>query len=479
MKLCKILVLLAFLPLALGAVAQAETFKGLPLHVEHLSDNAIRLWIGDYISSTAVSAIKTDKGIVVIDTTQCPTLDEQFRKIIAREFGRDDFKVLINTHEHGDHTYGNGVYADCEIVAQELCAEGMSARQGDVARILDWYEENLPETEAKLAGQKKGTEEYAKTREDLITSKMEMAAFTSGLELTMPTKTFSDTLTMPMGNITFELFAVGGTHTSSDIFILVPEEGLLFTGDMMADKWLTDTPGCLQSFSLRQGSKRDMPRTLKNWKHLLERKNEIDQYIPGHWNGELSYEGFAARYAYLETLYNGINRDVKAGKPLEAIFTEFALETRFPELVGQPGFTRGFVHNGNILALWSDATGAESACTAMAEMIEEKGAEPALEHFRKLHRGGSNDWYFLEAEFNALGYRYLNEKNYGVAIAVFRLNTEIYPESWNVWDSLGEALHGSGDLDGALATYEKSLKLNPESETGLKAVEAIKTAMTS
>ncbi len=477
MKLCsKFLVLLAVLPLAFGAAAQAETFNGLPLHVEKLSDNAIRLWIGDYISSTAVSAIKTDKGIVVIDTTQCPTLDEQFRKIIAREFGRDDFKILINTHEHFDHTAGNGVYSDCKIVAHELCAEGMLANQGDVERVLGWYEENLPKTEAKLATLEKGTDEYKKTMEDLVTSKMELKAFKAGLELTMPTKTFADTLTIPMGNITFELYAVGGTHTSSDIFVFVPEEGLLFTGDMMADKWLTDTPGCLQSFSLRQGNKRDMPRLLKNWKSLLDRKGEITLYVPGHWNGELSYDGFAARYNYLETMYTGINQAVKDGKPLEAMFTEFSLQSRFPELVGQPGFTLAFVHNGNILAFWSDATGAESACTAMGDLIEEHGVETSLNKMRKMHARGGNDYYFLEAEFNAMGYRYATQEKYDEAIAVFTLNTEMYPDSWNVWDSLGEAQLKNGQTDLALANYEKSLKLNPESESGKAAVKNIKAA---
>ncbi len=476
MKLRNILVLLAFLPLVFGAAAQAETWNGLPLHVQKLSDNAIRLWIGDYISSTAVSAIKTDKGIVVIDTTQCPTLDEQFRKIIAREFGRDDFKILINTHEHGDHTYGNGVYADCQIVAHELCAEGMLARQGDVDRVLGWYEENLPKTEAKLATLEKGSDEYKKTEEDLITSKMELKAFKSGLELTLPTKTFTDTMTIPMGNVTFELFAVGGTHTSSDIFVFVPEEGLLFTGDMMADTWLTDTPGCLQSFSLRQGNKRDMPLLLGNWKTLLGRKDEINTYIPGHWNGELSYEGFAARYNYLETMYNGINQAVKDGKPLEAMFAEYKLETRFPELVGQPGFTLDFVHNGNILAIWSDATGAESACSAMVEMIEVQGCEKALNKMRKIHARGGNDYFFLEAEFNALGYRYLTQEQFDEAIAVFTLNSEIYPDSWNVWDSLGEAQFKSGNLNQALASYEKSVQLNPESVTGPKAIADIKAA---
>ena len=79
------------------------------------------------------------------------------------------------------------------------------------------------------------------------------ASLESGDALTFPTKTFEDSLTLDMGNMTLELYAAGGTHTASDIFVFVPEEGLLFTGDMMADEWFTDTPGCLQAFAMRQG----------------------------------------------------------------------------------------------------------------------------------------------------------------------------------------------------------------------------------
>ena len=103
----------------------AETVAGLPLHVQTIAPGAVRVWVGDHVSSTAVSAIATRKGIVVIDTTNLPQLDEAFRKVIARELGRDDFRFLINTHGHGDHTNGNGVYADCQIIAEEQVPEMM------------------------------------------------------------------------------------------------------------------------------------------------------------------------------------------------------------------------------------------------------------------------------------------------------------------------------------------------------------------
>ena len=71
-----------------------------------------------------------------------------------------------------------------------------------------------------------------------------------------------------------------------------------------------------------------------------------------------------------------------------------------------------------------------------------------------------------ERDINYLGYTLLSEDQTDAAIVVFRLNTELFPESWNVWDSLGEGLMRKGDKAGAIANYEKSLKLNPENTGG-------------
>lgn len=457
---------LVSLCLLLSVSVFAQTINGLPLHIKKLSENAIRLWVGDYISSTAVCALNTDKGIVVIDTTQCPELDKHFRKIIAKKFGRNDFVYLINTHEHGDHTSGNSIYSDCKIIAHEKCAEGMKRSQGDRQRMIDWYKEYIPKLEKQLSEAKEGSDEYKKIKEDVIVRKMVLKTFESGFELKFPTKTFKDKMIIPMGNMTLKLYYLGGLHSASDIFIFVPEEGLLFTGDVMADTWLTDTPGCLQSFGGRTGIERDLPLMLKNWKSLIDRKDEIKNYIPGHWNGELSYNGFVERYNYLITLKKEIKKAAKEGKELEELFTDLNMKTKFPKLEGKPGFTVGFVHNNNIIGMWSEITGAKSASNALSDMIEKKGLEEAMAEFKKYCSSKSIKYYYLEGHFNRLGYRYLNQKKYPEAIAVFKLNVKKYPESWNVYDSLGEAYLTAGKKELAMKCYKKALTLNTQKTEG-------------
>jgi tetratricopeptide (TPR) repeat protein len=228
---------------------------------------------------------------------------------------------------------------------------------------------------------------------------------------------------------------------------------------------------------MREGVKRDIPLLLDNWRSLIARKNVIRDYVPAHWNGDLSHEGFVARYDYVDTLYTGIAKAVEEGSELGELFTEYDLKTAFPDLDGTPGFTNARVHNGSILALWTDRTGTESASNALATLIEEDGLEAAVSKIKTAHAKGSGEYYFLEAEFNALGYRYLGEESFPEAIAVFQLNVEMNPDSWNVYDSLGEAYMRSGQQSLAIENYDKSLELNADNENGKRMLAEIQTTL--
>jgi predicted TPR repeat methyltransferase len=59
---------------------------------------------------------------------------------------------------------------------------------------------------------------------------------------------------------------------------------------------------------------------------------------------------------------------------------------------------------------------------------------------------------------------------------MFKINVELYPESWNAYDSLGEALLRAGDTNDAVTMYEKSLALNPENTNGKEVLAQIQGA---
>ena len=69
-----------------------------------------------------------------------------------------------------------------------------------------------------------------------------------------------------------------------------------------------------------------------------------------------------------------------------------------------------------------------------------------------------------EAQTNALGYRFLGRGEVDKAIEIFAKNTRDYPESWNVWDSLGEGQAVKGMIKEAIANYTKALEMAPEAQ---------------
>ena len=78
---------------------------------------------------------------------------------------------------------------------------------------------------------------------------------------------------------------------------------------------------------------------------------------------------------------------------------------------------------------------------------------------------------FRESAMNDQGYKFLRQGKNELAVAAFELNTKAYPDSGNVWDSLGEANMIAGDKKEAIRNYEKSLQKDPGNENA-KAVLA-------
>ncbi len=69
-----------------------------------------------------------------------------------------------------------------------------------------------------------------------------------------------------------------------------------------------------------------------------------------------------------------------------------------------------------------------------------------------------------EVDVNNLGYQLLFGGKIDDAIEVFKMNTELYPDSWNVWDSLAEGYMNNGDTQLAIENYKKALAMAPENQ---------------
>ncbi len=115
--------------------------------------------------------------------------------------------------------------------------------------------------------------------------------------------------------------------------------------------------------------------------------------------------------------------------------------------------------------------GENSAAVHFGKTLKTKGTDSAMEvmkKLKKLEESSESDIYFKESEFNTLGYVFLYNKKIDEAITVFKINVNMYPDAWNVYDSMGEGLLVAGKYDKARKYYEKSIAMNPENENGKK-----------
>lgn len=93
--------------------------------------------------------------------------------------------------------------------------------------------------------------------------------------------------------------------------------------------------------------------------------------------------------------------------------------------------------------------------------VEGNGAA-IVARYRELRRQKPDEYDFREPELNTLGYSLLQTGRAADAVEVFKLNVEMFPQSSNAYDSLGEAYAAAGNKELALTNYRKSLELDPK-----------------
>ena len=124
--------------------------------------------------------------------------------------------TLVNTHSNPDHTFGNQLVSGAQIIASTACAREMRdlpppSAPGSIRR--DW---------AKLG-------EAGAFFQEVMGSRFSI----EGITLTFPTQTFDDKLVLEVGDKKVHLVEVGPAHTGGDVVVFVPQDRVVFTGDIL------------------------------------------------------------------------------------------------------------------------------------------------------------------------------------------------------------------------------------------------------
>jgi hypothetical protein len=112
--------------------------------------------------------------------------------------------------------------------------------------------------------------------------------------------------------------------------------------------------------------------------------------------------------------------------------------------------------------------GRTSIAETLSATVASSGVDAAATQYHELKSAGRANYNFDEDELNALGYQLLRTNKFKEAIRILQLNVEAYPQSSNVYDSLGEAYMDDGDKAQSIANYRKSLQLNPNNGNAVK-----------
>lgn len=170
-----------------------------PPRVEEVADGAFAYIQPDgtwWINNTGF--LVGDGGVIAIDTCATEARTRAYLDTMACVSGGAPVRTLVNTHHHGDHTHGNYLFPAATIVAQEKTRTEI-LKYGIIERELVW-----PGVEW------------------------------GDLRAVAPFLTFTESITLHAGEIRAEVRHFGvSAHTSNDSVVWLPEQGVMFTGDLI------------------------------------------------------------------------------------------------------------------------------------------------------------------------------------------------------------------------------------------------------
>lgn len=217
---------------------------------------------GYMVNSTLILG---DSGAIIIDTGFTDEIGAHLRAEVARLTDKP-VKVVINTHHHGDHTFGNTAFPGARVISSEMCRKLLLDGEAEwLALIEDSVGRKFPNTKAVPA-----TEVYANnTRTDIVID---------GVKMT--------------------LWVPEAAHTLGDLMIWLPEDKVLVGGDILVNQI---TPNFRDAL-------------VKKWVDALAQVQALPAktIIPGH-GPLMDLKEAAAMHDRMAKLYAGVEAGYKAG----------------------------------------------------------------------------------------------------------------------------------------------------------------------
>jgi cyclase len=257
--------------------------------------------------------LHTPKGVILIDTTSSPAEIKALFEAVG--VNSDEVRLVINTHFHSDHTWGNQVFT-CPILAHRSCLERMQSglKNEWSPEALQSYLSDLEKTDPKKA------DDFCKTMKEL--------------RITLPNQVFEERFDGELGGVNYEVIHLGG-HTPDLSVVWLPERRVLFASDLI---FQGRYPYIFDS---------NIPAWITRLRHLMEFKALA--IIPGH--GVMSGESeINALCDYLQETWDLTHEHIRQGHSPD----EIAADPAYPRFAEQK-YER--LHQANIRYMYNQILG--------------------------------------------------------------------------------------------------------------------------
>jgi glyoxylase-like metal-dependent hydrolase (beta-lactamase superfamily II) len=227
-------------------------------------------------------------------------------------------RAALNTHYHFDHSFGNAFYGarGFPIMAHAKAAGMMveryaSLQAGGSAAMLAPYEKLAQD--AKVEPKKQRAAGDLQAAQILVNSSLHTA-------LTLPNQPIDATktpITLDLGGVKVVIEAYHG-HTPTDIAVRVPEQNIVFTGDLLFN----------DSYPV------SFDTSMNGWMKALDTFSKLDKdtlFVPGH-GAVCGQDGIAQERAVFEDLANHAQKMMKAGVPAQEAAQRYEIPEKFKKL---------------------------------------------------------------------------------------------------------------------------------------------------
>lgn len=207
-----------------------------------------------------------DQSVLVFDTHFTPDAGQDLLKAI-RSVTPKPVRYVVNSHWHADHTHGNQVFADADLIGSVKTRDGvLQDDQPSLERTIGIAQKQLESL--NQAVKKEQNSSRVKELQDQIKPRKDYLRTMSRLHISEPVVALEDSLVIRDGEQEVRLVYLGVGHTNGDIVLLLPSRKIAFVGDLLFNKAIPN---------VQDGDILQWMQTLENVLKL-----DVKTFVPGH-----------------------------------------------------------------------------------------------------------------------------------------------------------------------------------------------------